>query len=118
GSIEMSQWDTDDPDANGFGAYMSGRPAFVMPALSVGSSCRVTFTPPPSCALIALPSACEMPMHGIVIDGSLPPMPGRPAATLFTTIMPIAPAACACCALTTNVQSPRSTSTMLPATAP
>ena len=84
------------------------------PAFLVGSSNIVTLTPPPSCALMALASASEMPMQGIVIDGSAPPMPGRPGDTLLPTITPVAPAACAARHLITNVHVPRSINAMLP----
>src|SRR5450432_148292 len=58
----------------------------------------VPFTPPPSCALIVLPSASEMKTDGIVTagpGGAVPPISvrfGSPTA-LLTTMAPMAPAA-------------------------
>src|SRR5262245_45374656 len=85
GLSDTSQWETDDPAVNGFGAYILGRllPGS-RPALITASRPIVTFTPAARLALIALPSAWEMPMHGIVIVGSVPPIPGSPVAALLT----------------------------------
>src|SRR5437762_10743529 len=116
GSAETSQWDTDEPAAYGSGAYILTRPDTCVPAFFVGSWISVAFMPV-RFALSNTPSDWLIRTEGIVIVGSLPPSPagGQPA-TLSATMTPIAPAFWAFLTLTTNVQPPRSRSTILPAT--
>src|SRR5262245_4976801 len=118
GMSETSQCDTEEPGENTDGANMNGLPFASAPESSVGCPPTVTFAVA-RFAFSVLPSACEMPITGIVIVGSLPDIGsgGNPAA-LFTMITATAPAACAAAAFGAKLQLPRSISAILPAIAP
>src|SRR5687768_17447569 len=86
-------------------------------------SFRLTLTalPAASSFLITPPFAVEMLSVGIVIGvvivGSSAMPKGPPPTALFAMTTPIAPASCAFLVFVLNVQTPRSTSAILPATA-
>src|SRR6266516_1391137 len=77
----------------------------------------VTVVGPPAIAVLSdVPSAWRMAMVGMVIVGSEPPGEKDPV-VLLTRMQPMAPAFCTFLTLATNVQTPRSTTAILPASA-